>query len=193
MEELLLEINIYLEQTLMNLGIWAPIFSCVLIMLESIIAILPLFVFVSINIIALGPFIGFIVSWISTIIGCILIFYITKNIFHQKFENYILKKNKFKKSYEIINHLSISQITLILSIPFTPSFILNIVAGLSNIKLKSYLLALIIGKFFTVIFWGFIGTSLLESIQDPKTLITIGIMLLSAYGVSLIIKKIFKI
>ena len=77
----------------------------------------------------------------------------------------------------------------ILAVPFTPAFAVNIGAGLSNIKPRKYLLALIIGKIPIVYFWGFIGKSLLESITDPYTIAQILGMLIIAYLVSKLVNK----
>lgn len=92
-----------------------------------------------------------------------------------------------------IENLSLTKITVILSIPFTPAFMMNIAAGLVNMNFKKFFIAILISKVFLVYFWGFIGTSLVESFQHPESLITVVIMMLIAYGISLVIKKVFKI
>ena len=53
--------------------IYGPLLACLLIMLESIIPVLPLFVFITIVFIAYGYVIGFIVSYILTCLGSSLI------------------------------------------------------------------------------------------------------------------------
>ena len=56
---------------LTNIG---PIGGVFLIILESIFPMLPLSVFITLNMISFGSFFGFIISWLSTIIGCMLFF-----------------------------------------------------------------------------------------------------------------------
>ena len=73
--------------------------------------------------------------------------------------------------------------------PFTPAFLVNIAAGLANIEKKKYLYSLLIGKVFLVLFWGFIGTSLINSIKNPMNLIYIVLMLLSCYIISKLVEK----
>ena len=63
----------------------------------------------------------------------------------------------------------------------------------SNMDTKKYLISIIIGKIFLVYFWGFIGTSLIESISNPKILIEIGIMMLIAFILSKIVNKKYRI
>ena len=70
------------------------LFTCsILIVLESIIPILPLAIFIALNSLVLGSFYGFIVSWVSTCIGCFLSFYIVKKGFRKWFLKYT-KNNK---------------------------------------------------------------------------------------------------
>lgn len=92
-----------------------------------------------------------------------------------------------------IENMSLTKITVILAIPFTPAFMMNIAAGLVNMNFKKFFIAILVSKIFLVYFWGFVGTSLVESFQNPSSLITVVVMMLLAYGMSLIIKKVFKV
>ena len=92
-----------------------------------------------------------------------------------------------------IENMSLTKITVILAIPFTPAFMMNIAAGLVNMNFKKFFIAILISKIFLIYFWGFVGTSLVESFQNPSSLITVVVMMLLAYGMSLIIKKVFKV
>ena len=60
-------------------------------------------------------------------------------------------------------------------------------------SIKKFLPAIVLGKTFMVFFWGYIGTSLLESIKNPLILIKVLAMLLTAYIVSKIVNKKFKL
>ena len=100
------------------------------------------------------------------------------------------KLNKLMKS---LNNLRLEQLTIVIAIPFTPAFLVNIAAGLSSMNEKRFMTAIIIGKIFLVYFWGFIGTSLLESLKDPSILIKIGIIILLAFVISKIINKKFRL
>ena len=188
MEEIINSFVNNITSTMSSLGIMSGV---ILIILESIIPVLPLGVFIALNVITFGEVIGFFISWISTIIGCMLAFYLSR-----KLGNRIFRKDKKTKERELINkakdkvgNMSLSNLVIILSVPFTPAFAVNIGAGLSNIKPKKYFLALIIGKIPIVYFWGFIGKSLVESITDPYTIAQIIGMLVIAYFVSKLVNK----
>ena len=65
-------ISDFLETFLLSLGVFAPILACFLIVIESILPVLPLCVFITINFYFFGKFAGFLLSWIFTCIGCYL-------------------------------------------------------------------------------------------------------------------------
>ncbi len=88
-----------------------------------------------------------------------------------------------------IDKMKLSTLSLIIAIPFTPAFLINICAALSKMDFKKYFYSLLIGKVSLVFFWGFIGTSLVESLKNPKILIVIVIMLLGAYIASRLVTK----
>ncbi len=175
------------------LGVYGPLLGCLFIVLESIIPPLPLFVFITMNFIAFGNVIGFIVSWVCTVIGCVISYFLVKKFFR----NFVIKKikniNLLTRCMCYIENLSLTKVTVILAIPFTPAFMMNIAAGLVNMNFKKFFLSIIISKIFLVYFWGVIGTSLLESFRQPKNLIIVFGMVIIAYILSLITKKVFKI
>ena len=183
----------FIMDTIDSLGFYGPFLGCLLIILESIIPALPLFVFITINFIAFGHILGFIISWICTIIGCLISYFVVKKFFR----NWVVKKIKnielLNKCMNYIENLSLTKITVILSIPFTPAFMMNIAAGLVNMNFKKFFIAILISKIFLVYFWGEVGTGIVESFQNPSSIITVILMVIIAYILSLIIKKIFKI
>lgn len=183
----------FIMDTIDAMGVYGPLLGSLFIVLESIIPPLPLFVFITINFIAFGYVIGFIISWVCTIIGCIISYYLVKKFLR----NFVVRKIKnidlLTRCMNYIENLSLTKITVILSIPFTPAFMMNIAAGLVNMNFKKFFIAILISKVFLVYFWGFVGTSLVESFQHPESLITVVVMMVIAYGISFLIKKVFKI
>lgn len=193
MTELFNSFYIFVMNTIDALGVYGPLLGCVFIILESIIPPLPLFVFITLNFVAYGKLVGFIISWICTCIGCLLSYFLVKKFLR----NWVLKKIKnvylLTKWMSYIENLSLSKVTVILAIPFTPAFMVNIAAGICNMDFKKFSIAILISKIFLVYFWGVVGTGLLESLHNPRSIITVIVMMVVAYLVSLIIKKVFKI
>lgn len=183
-------IDNFIDTMLQSLGVWGPLVGCFFITIESMVPILPLFVFITLNFLAFGNIVGFIISWFFTCIGCSLSFF----LFRKKVQTFLYKRLKSKgiiskKTMEKITSLKFEQLTTIIAIPFTPAFLVNIACGLSDMSYKKYLGALMIGKVFLVYFWGFVGVGLVESIKNPSYLIKVLIMLAIAYIFSKIINK----
>lgn len=190
-----------LMEFLNNMGVLAPLFSCLLVFLEGIFAFLPLFAFVTVNIISLsnlfgtfvGTVLGFTLSWIFTILGSFTTFMLFRKIFSKSFRNKIKKRKRANKFMGIIDKLKYSQLVLIISIPFSPSFFINLGAGLSKINAKKYFCSLIIGKFVQMLFLSVVGVSLVECLTEPVALIKVIAILVVGYVVSLIVNKKFDL
>lgn len=193
MNELFNSFYTFIMGAIDSLGVYGPLLGCLFIVLESIIPPLPLFVFITINFVAFGSVIGFIISWICTCIGCIISYWLVKKIFGNLVVNKVKDVELLSKCMNYVENLSLTQVIVILSIPFTPAFMVNIAAGLCNMNFKKFLISILVGKVFLVYFWGVVGTGLLESLHNPRSIITVIVMVVIAYLVSIIIKKVFKI
>lgn len=168
-------------------------FGMFIVILESIIPILPLALFIAVNTVVFGNVIGFIISWIGTIIGCSISFFIFRKGFSKKLYKHLDHSTKVKRLMHSISNLDFTKLVLIIAIPFTPAFSINIGAGLSKMSYKKYLFALIIAKLSIIYFWGFIGTTFIESITDIGVLIKVCIILLIMFILSRIVMKRFNI
>lgn len=183
----------YIDILIEILGVWGPLLGCFLMIIESILPILPLAAFITLNFLTFGNILGFIISFGCTIIGCSLSYWMfnknLKNIFEKKLRN----KEVVNKFMKIMDNIKFEQLVILLAIPFTPAFAVNIAAGLSNMKYKKYLKALLIGKLFMVYFWGFVGTSLIQSLTNPIVLVKVIVMVIIAFVASKVLNKILKI
>lgn len=184
-------IDIWLTNFLLSIGLWGYLLSCILIILESFIPILPLFVFVTLLFYKFGIIFGFIISYICTIIGCIISYKIFNGKLRLKFDKFLVKKNndKLNKIKNSIKNIKFVNLCLIIALPFTPSFIVNVAAGLSDMNRRKYIIALLVGKAFLVIFWGFVGTSLINSFRNPLNLLYILLLLVGCFVVSKLVSK----
>lgn len=163
-----------------------------IVILESIIPALPLAVFIAINIIAFGNFWGFIISWISTIIGCSISFWIFRSLKEKIFKR-VKKDSRILKIMRKIGNMNFSHLVVITAMPFTPAFSINIASGLSEINYKRFLFMIIIAKLSIIYFWGFVGTTLLESITDVTVIIKILFLIFITFILSKIVMKHFDI
>ena len=188
---MLKNIDIWLTNFLLSIGLWGYLLSRILIILESFIPILPLFVFVTLLFYKFGVILGFIISYICTIIGCVMSYKIFNGKLRLKFDKFLVKKNndKLNKIKNSIKNIKFVNLCLIIALPFTPSFIVNVAAGLSDMNRRKYIIALLVGKAFLVIFWGFVGTSLINSFRNPLNLLYILLLLVGCFVVSKLVSK----
>ena len=195
MEELFLNIDSFINDILLSLGVYGPLLGCLLILVESILPVLPLSVFITLNFMSFGHLFGFLISYILTVIGCNLAFYLSKRSMMGRFE-FLLKKfdkNRALKTVKNFSNIKMKNLVLLLAFPFTPAFMINIFSGVSNMSHKKFLIATLIAKPFMVYFWGYLGVTLIDSLTHPEYLIRVILMLVIAYGASTLINKKFNI
>lgn len=189
MESFFNNIYDYIIFIINNSSLYGPIIACLLIYLESLIPVLPLFVFITLIFISYGYVVGFLIAYILTCLGCITSFFLFRKLFKNYVDAKIRNKEAINKLMKIVDNISFTNLVLLIAIPFTPAFLINIACGLSKISFKKFFFSLIIGKISLVVFWGFIGTSLLESLKNPKILVIILLMLFLAFLLSKYISK----
>lgn len=193
MMEFITNLDNIINEFLLNIGIYGPILGCFCILIESILPILPLFVFITINFLVFGSVIGFIISWIFTVLGCLLSFFLFRKKIKNWFDHKIKNSKQLNKVMRAVNKVKLEQLTAIIAVPFTPAFLVNIAAGLSKMSFKKFFIALCVGKIFLVLFWGFVGTSLVQSLTHPIALLKVVVLVLLAFIVSKIINKKFEL
>lgn len=189
------KIMLFIDKIVLFLDSFGFVGGFFLVLLESIIPILPLGVIIGLNILAYGKILGFILSYIATICGCMLSFFFFRKQIKRHFEKILkIKKRKYTlKLMKRMSNIDFNALVIILAMPFTPSFFINIAGGLSNIKVKKYLIALLIGKISIVFFWGYVGSSILESFTDIMVLTKLILIVFISYIISKIIEIIFKV
>jgi len=162
-----------------------------LVLLEAFLPMLPLGVFVGLNINAFGFLPGVLVSWTANVFGSyiayLFFYFISQKVLYKFLKNKTIKKideqiNKFNK-------IKFTNLVSIITLPFTPSCFINLLAGISKMSHEKYLSALIIGKAFMIKFWGYIGKSFIESMRDIKAIIYIVLILILSYVISKIVSK----
>lgn len=181
-------VNFFIE----NLKNFGPLFGVFIIILESILPILPLAVFLSFNYIAFGPILGFIVNWFATSLGCFMSYYVFKKGFGDKWDKDAKKDTKVREILKYIKKLSFPSLVLLLALPFTPAFAVNIAAGLSNMSPKKFIPAVLVAKPSIIFFWSYVGMNVIKSGGDIKKLIQMVLIVIVTYFISLIIQNKIK-
>ena len=188
-------IELFVDQVVNYMISFGPLGGFVLVMIESFIPILPLGIIVGLNMLSFGNIFGFLLSYVATTTGCMLVFWFIRYYVKDRYINWFNKKNqvKIKKWMGKISHMKFTTLAVLFALPLTPSFFVNIAGGLSNISVKKYMTALLVGKPAMLLFYGYIAVSLVDSLKDPRILIKVAILVTITYIVSKIIEKVVKV
>ena len=188
-------IEIFVNQVVNYMVSFGPVGGFVLAMFESFLPILPLGVIVGLNMLSFGNAFGFLLSYVATTTGCMLVFWFIRYYVKDRYINWFNKEKqiKIKKWMEKLSHMKFTTLAVLIALPITPSFFVNIAGGLSNVSIKKYLLALLVGKPAMLLFYGYIAVSLVDSLKDPRILIKVGILVAITYIISKIIEKVVKV
>ncbi|MFF2753231.1 TVP38/TMEM64 family protein [Psychrobacillus sp. NPDC058041] len=140
---LLIDGNIDAAQTFLkkNMG-YALLFLFLVMLIQNSITIFPLILVISLNITLFGFINGFLWSWLTSILASIVVYYCVRYIFQET----ILEKFH-PKLIEKLDTNGFAYVFQARIFPFVPTSLVNILAGLSTIRILPYLLATTIGNF----------------------------------------------
>jgi uncharacterized membrane protein YdjX (TVP38/TMEM64 family) len=144
-----------------------PLPGILLTIIEAFLPFLPLFLFVMANASAFGLWLGFLYSWIGTCIGALLVFLLVRKYGQRRLLSFLPKHPKVRKLMDWVERHGFGPLFLLLCFPFTPSAVVNIVAGLSKISIAQYMLAVCIGKMVMIFTISFIGYDIHSLITKP--------------------------
>ena len=85
--------------------------------------------------------------------------------------------------------IGFSELVILYTLPFSPSTVLHILCGLSGMKKKKFIISILLGKFFSILFWAVVGLSIIDNITDIKFIIITIIFLILVYIISKLINK----
>jgi len=164
-----------------------PIPGILLIIVEAFLPFLPLFVFVMANANAFGLWLGFLYSWLGACLGAIIVFCLIRRFGQKKLLSFLSNHPKVRKLMEWVERHGFGPLFLLICFPFTPSALVNIVAGLSRVSFAQYLLAVCIGKMVMIFTISFIGYDLHSLVTQPFRTV---IVLLVIFALWLVGKRI---
>jgi uncharacterized membrane protein YdjX (TVP38/TMEM64 family) len=144
-----------------------PIPGILLPMIEAFLPFLPLFLFVMANASAFGLWLGFLYSWVGSCIGALLLFLLIRRFGQKRIFTFLSKHPKVRHLMDWVDQHGFGPLFLLLCFPFTPSVVVNVVAGLSKINIYQYMLAVSIGKMVMIFTISFVGYDLRSLITHP--------------------------
>jgi len=152
-----------------------PVPGILLPFIEAFLPFLPLFVFVFANGAAYGLLKGFLYSWIGTSVGSIFVFLVIRKLGNKRLFKAIRKNKQVHKVTAWLERHGFGPLFLLLCFPFSPSSVINVVAGLSKIRTQQFILAVLLGKSVMIFSLAYIGSSIVSFAKNPIRTIIVGI------------------
>ncbi|MEN1970231.1 TVP38/TMEM64 family protein [Lentibacillus sp. N15] len=179
----------YLEQLLSKYEALGPLPGILLPFLEAFLPFLPLVVFVFANAAAYGLFEGFLLSWLGSSLGAISIFIIIRKLGRKRIFTVIRKNKQVHKVTAWLERHGFGPLFLLMCFPFSPSAVINVVAGLSKISLQQFALAVLLGKSVMIFTMAYVGASIISFAKNPVRTIMIGICIVLFWVLGKYIEK----
>lgn len=136
-----------MAEVLQSYGPWAMVISFVLDVLINALGFLPSIFFSTANGLLFGVVPGIIISWLAETVGVVLSFMIMRYILRDTAHKVIAKSEFLLKVDDFSGKNGLVMMLFARSIPYFPSGIITALGAISQISLRDYIIANLIGKF----------------------------------------------
>lgn len=173
---------------ILGFGIWAPVVSFLLMILQSVAAPLPAFIITFANAGLFGWVKGAILSWVSSMAGAALCFYIAK-FYGREIVIKLTGKYALDSVDDFFDRYGKYTILIARLLPFLSFDIVSYAAGLTSMSFFSFFVATGIGQLPATIIYSYIGSMLTGT---TKTIVVGLLMLFSISVLMFLFKKVWN-
>ncbi len=174
----------YVRSILEGNMLYAYLFMLLIMIIQNSFTIIPLILVITINLALFGFLQGFLWSWFTSVaaayIICVCVRFIFKNKVIKRFNPEHIEKieqNAFKYVFQAR------------VFPFVPTSFINILAGLSSVYYKPFVLATALGNFIYFFVLALIPAGLLSA---DINLYMLAVMVIFLFGLYYVFKRIYK-
>ena len=136
-----------MAEVLQSYGPWAMVISFVLDVLINALGFLPSIFFSTANGLLFGVVPGIIISWLAETVGVVLSFMIMRYILRDTAHKVIEKSEFLLKVDDFSGKNGLTVMLFARAIPYFPSGIIPALGAISQISLRDYIIANLVGKF----------------------------------------------
>lgn len=177
-----------LKQYILSFGMWAPIVSFLLMILQSVAAPLPAFVITFANAALFGWVNGAILSWSSAMVGAALCYYIAKFLGRNTVEK-LTSKFALKSVDDFFAKYGKHTILIARLLPFMSFDLVSYAAGFTSMSFTSFFIATGVGQLPATIVYSYVG----EMLTGGAKLMMTGLLTLFAISILIyVIKKVWN-
>ncbi|ELC8443834.1 TVP38/TMEM64 family protein [Clostridium perfringens] len=173
-----------IKEYILSFGIWAPIISFLLMVLQSIIAPIPAFLITLSNAAIFGWIKGAILSWSSAMVGAALCFFIARGLGRDGVEK-LTSKFALKDIDGFFERYGKHTILIARLLPFVSFDIVSYAAGLTSMSFWSFFVATGIGQLPATIIYSYVGGML----TGGAKLLMSGLLILFALSIAIYVGK----
>lgn len=173
-----------IKEYILSFGIWAPITSFLLMMLQSVLAPIPAFLITLSNAAIFGWIKGALLSWSSAMAGAVLCFFIARGLGREAVEK-LTSKFALDDIDDFFSKYGKHTILIARLLPFVSFDIVSYAAGLTSMNFWSFFIATGIGQLPATIIYSYVGGMLTGGAQ----LLVSGLLILFALSIAIYVGK----
>lgn len=177
------------DQLFHSFQILGPLVPMLMAMVEAFIPALPLIAIVTLNVAAHGAVLGFVYSWVGSVVGSVLFFALCRKLFKPWIARFADKQPKIMKVRNWVNSINKKALFLIIAMPFTPSCFVNFAMGVSDFDAKTYIKTMASAKIVMLILLSLFGQSVVHAFENPVFIVLAVLLVVVLYLVSKYIRK----
>ncbi|WP_182200070.1 TVP38/TMEM64 family protein [Paraliobacillus salinarum] len=181
--------DMVLKQLLRTYESFGPLPGFLLPFIEAFLPFLPLVVFVLTNSAAYGLWEGFILSWAGASTGAMAVFLLIRKLGNKRLFIWIRRNKQVERVTNWLERHGFGPLFILMCFPFSPSAIINTVAGLSKINIYQFGLAVLLGKTVMIFSIAYVGSSIASFAQNPVKTIVVGVSISLFWILGKIIEK----
>ena len=173
---------------ILSFGVLAPLISFLLMVFQAILAPLPAFLITFANAALFGWVYGAALSWASAMVGALLCFYIAKFLGRDVVEK-LTSKMALESVDAFFERHGVYAIVIARLLPFISFDVVSYAAGLTSMRLSSFLVATGVGQLPATLVYSYAGEMLSGG---PKTVVYGLLILFSLSILVYLIKRVYR-
>lgn len=177
-----------IKEYILSFGVLAPLISFLLMVFQAILAPLPAFLITFANAALFGWVYGAALSWASAMVGALLCFYIAQFLGRDVVEK-LTSKMALESVDAFFERHGVYAILIARLLPFISFDVVSYAAGLTSMKLRSFLVATGIGQLPATLVYSYVGGMLTG---DAKTAVYGLLILFSVTILIYLIKQVYR-
>lgn len=177
-----------IKEYILSFGVLAPLISFALMVFQAIVAPLPAFLITFANATLFGWVYGAALSWVSAMVGALLCFYIAKFLGRDVVEK-LTSKMALESVDAFFEKHGVYAILIARLLPFISFDVVSYAAGLTSMRLSSFLLATGVGQLPATLVYSYVG----EMLSGDAATVVYGLLTLFAVTILVyLIKRVYR-